>query len=75
MNETDKLRRTGCCSGRARELGKLGQEERDDGGVLVELGEIKGSVSIGCCDARICSSSKEDLDCLHVAQSRVVKLS
>jgi hypothetical protein len=38
-------------SGRARELGELGLEERDDGGVLAELGEGKGSASIWCCEA------------------------
>ena len=35
-------------SGRARELGELGLEERDDGGVLVVQGEVKGSESLGC---------------------------
>ena len=54
-------------SGRACELGELGLEERDDGRVLLKLGVVKGSVSIGCCDARIRSGSKEDLDCLHLA--------
>ena len=57
----------GECSGGACELDELGLEERDDGGVLVVLGDGKGSDSIGCCEARICSGSKEGLDCLHMA--------
>ena len=61
------MKRDWGCSGRAGELGELGLEERDDGGVLAVLGEGKGSDSFGCCDARISSGSKEDLDCLHMA--------
>jgi len=61
------MRRHWRCSGRARELGKLGLEERNDGGVLVVLGKVKGSVPIGCSDARISSGSKEGLDSLLMA--------
>ena len=57
----------GCCLGGACELGELGLEERDDGGVLVVLGGGKGSCSIGRNEARISSGSKEDLDCFHMA--------
>ena len=55
----------GCCpvlsrdrSRGACELGELGLEERDDGGVLVVLGDAKGRGSIGRKKARISSGSK-----------------
>ena len=44
-------------SPRACELGELGLEVRDDGEVLVVLGEAKGSCSIGRNEARISSGS------------------
>ena len=65
--DTHKGHNAGCCLGRACELGELGLEERDDGGVLVVLGVGKGSVSIGRNEARITSSSEEDLNYLHMA--------
>ena len=66
-DDTQKKTNVGCCLGGACELGELGLEERDDGGVLEVLGGGKGSCSIGRNEARISSGSKEDLDCLHMA--------